>query len=231
MQLPPDTAHVWSARLDLPASTMKQLRNTLSDDEIQRADRIRHSIVQRRWIAARGILRHILSAYVSHPPKAIRFLYDAHQKPHLDFPKIGLQFNISHTEERMSCGITHHLPIGIDIEKIRPIQSMALAKRYFNKKEIAAIDLLEASDREIAFYCTWSRKEALLKAMGTGLSIPLRHFAVSIKPVRETIVMSNQNYLILPLSCETGYIGALAISTAIQTVLEFSFEKEILVCK
>jgi 4'-phosphopantetheinyl transferase len=231
MQLPPETAHVWSARLDLASPAIEQLQDTLSHDEIERAARIRHPTVQRRWIAARSIVRHILSKYVNRPPKAIRFLYDIYQKPHLDCPELAIQFNISHTEERMVCGITHHLPIGIDIEKIRPIRSMALAKRYFNKKEIAALDVLAEPDREIAFYCTWSRKEALLKAMGTGLSTPLRHFAVSINPVREIIVMSEQHYVILPITCETGYIGTLASSTAIQTVIEFSFEKEMSVLK
>ena len=64
---------------------------------------------------------------------------------------------------------------------LRPVDDVELlASRNFSAEEIAAVLAVPETEREGAFLAIWTRKEALLKALGGGLSIPLKSFSVSL---------------------------------------------------
>src|SRR5437660_237879 len=98
-ELGADEAHVWRASLDQPADMIAKLAPLLSQDERQRAERFHRPADRRRFIAGRGILRRIISAYLAIPPGQLRFIYNKYGKPAVsdDQNDRALNFNLSHS--------------------------------------------------------------------------------------------------------------------------------------
>lgn len=104
----------------------------------------------------------------------IVFGRNGYGKPYLK-GEPNFYFNLSHTRNAIVVAISDK-PIGIDIEKIR-IGSLAIANRFFDKSEVAYITR-EASGKDKRFYEVWTKKEAYVKYIGMGLSVPLYSFNV-----------------------------------------------------
>lgn len=196
MPIPPLTLtgiHVWAASLNVTAPRTGELREFLSKDELERANRLYFDRDRNRFIAGRGILRSILAGYLHTKEASIRFCYNAYGKPMLDsgHAEGDLHFNVSHSNELFLCALCRNDKIGIDGENIHTeIMDDEIAKRFFTSKECEWIKSFPYSLQQQAFYKVWVRKEAYLKAMGTGLSIPLNKFDVSLipeKPVQEFV--------------------------------------------
>ena len=98
-ELGADEAHVWRASLDQPADMIASLAPLLSQDEYRRAERFHRPIDRRRFIAGRGILRKIISAYLALAPDEVRFAYNKYGKPSIsdDQNRGALSFNLSHS--------------------------------------------------------------------------------------------------------------------------------------
>ncbi|MBW3598990.1 MAG: 4'-phosphopantetheinyl transferase, partial [Planctomycetes bacterium] len=100
-ELGDDELHVWSASLDIEAGLERRLEGWLSSEERDRAARFHFPRDRRRFIACRGRLRAMLSAYTGTAPHEIEFDYGPHGKPALA-RRIGdpsLYFNVSHSDE------------------------------------------------------------------------------------------------------------------------------------
>jgi 4'-phosphopantetheinyl transferase len=178
-------AHVWRASLDQPADTIAKLATLLSKDEYQRAERFHYPADRRRFIAGRGILRKILTAYLALPPDQLRFTYNEYGKPAVsDYQNdCALNFNLSHSAELILYAVTRGRDVGIDIEYIREdFATLEIAEHFFSKYEVAALKSLPADQRTAGFFNCWSRKEAYIKAKGMGVSYPLDRFTVSLAP-------------------------------------------------
>jgi 4'-phosphopantetheinyl transferase len=89
----------------------------------------------------------------------------------------GFQFNISHSGDWIVCAI-HHLPVGIDIEEIKPVD-FSVARSHFTPREYEHICNADDGNRLPCFYSIWTLKESYIKALGKGLSIPLNSFCFS----------------------------------------------------
>ena len=76
--------------------------------------------------------------------------------------------------------------LGADLEGVRSVDHLGLARRYFHPNEVAAIE--RHADPQAAFFQIWTLKEAVVKALGTGLSIPLDEFEVSIAATQPAMV-------------------------------------------
>ena len=73
--------------------------------------------------------------------------------------------------------------LGIDVECLRTMESMdAIAARFFAPGEHAAYSAQPLEARPLAFFRAWTRKEAYLKAIGSGITVPLDSFEVSVAP-------------------------------------------------
>lgn len=149
----------------------------LTDDERARARRFVGPLLQRRFVAARGRLRALLGRYLDRDPRSLVFLLNEFGKPRLaDCP--GVHFSLSHSQDRALLAVSDGPEIGADLEMIRDVDHLGLARRYFHPREIAAIE--QHDDPRQAFFRIWTLKEAVVKAIGLGLSVPLDGFAVSI---------------------------------------------------
>lgn len=178
-----DEVHVWRATLDLPATQCEYLRQTLSTDEIERAERFFFERDRTHFIAARGVLRSILGQYVEIAPQQLRFTYSSYGKPALEHleGQIDVRFNVSHSHGLALYAIACGRDVGVDLERIRPeVAGEEIAARFFAPQEYTALCAIPATARQQAFFTCWTRKEAYIKARGEGLSHALDQFAVSL---------------------------------------------------
>lgn len=133
---------------------------------------------QRRFFRARQ--RQILSLYTGLEPRAHRFVEGPQGKPALADPA-PLAYNLTHSGDCGLLAITGASAVGIDLEsttRAHPFDD--LARRFFAPAEVAALQALGKAERRAAFFTTWVRKEAWVKALGTGLVTPLDQFIVSV---------------------------------------------------
>ena len=176
-------AHVWRASLDQPADMIAKLAPRLSKDEYQRAERFYHLTDRRRFIAGRGILRKIISAYLALAPDEAQFTYNEYGKPFIstDQNRGALSFNLSHSNGMALYAVTRGRRVGIDVEYMRDdFATLEVAERFFSKNEFEALKRVPINQRTKAFFNCWSRKESYIKAIGMGVSYPLERFTVSL---------------------------------------------------
>jgi 4'-phosphopantetheinyl transferase len=154
----------------------------LSPQEQDRAARFRFEALRNSFILRRGALKLLLGRYLDICPDVVQFRYSGNQKPAIA-PEHRLKFNASHSGGLTVFAFTLDREIGIDVEHIRPVPDMAgIAKRFFCPEEAAELISLTGREQERAFFLGWTRKEAYVKALGSGLSEPLDSFRVTISP-------------------------------------------------
>ncbi len=168
--------HLWS--LTGPPAEEARLAAHLSGDEAARAARFVHDRDRRAYRFGRGRLREILGAVTGIAPKDLTFDYGSHGKPEL---REGPQFNLSHSDGIACLAIHPDIVLGVDIEALRPMED-GVAQRFFTPHEYATLSALPQASWSDGFFRCWTRKEAVVKAIGDGLSIPLDAFDVTLSP-------------------------------------------------
>jgi 4'-phosphopantetheinyl transferase len=186
---------VWHACLDVSDDVLEILDATLSVDERGRSARYVFDRDRRRFIAARGILRRILGARLGVDAQHLRFAYGDRGKPSLRSGPAAevVRFNLAHSHGHGLFAVSDGAELGVDIELIRPLPgAAAIAERFFSQLERSLLFDLPLSQREVAFFLCWTRKEACLKALGAGLAHPLDAFSVSLDPGAPARVLEAQ---------------------------------------
>ncbi len=178
--LAPGEVHVWRVRLEDQRPALQAYWPLLAADEQSRAGKFHYSRDQERYLITRGCLRRLLAAYLQQPPAALAFRYTDYGKPFLT-PASDLSFNVSHAGGYALFAFTPQAPIGVDLELTDDtIAIERLTSRFFSPTEAQQVLALPAPERAGAFFRTWTRKEAFLKAHGQGLSLPLDQFSVPV---------------------------------------------------
>lgn len=174
--------HIWRACLELKEFQINGLLETLSSDELDRARRYHFKKDQDRFICSRGILRKIIAYYLGENPKNLQFEYTSLGKPLLaeNSNFYDLHFNISHSNTLALYAIASKSIVGIDIEYLRKdTATEQIARKFFTQNEISSLKNAPEARREKLFYQFWTRKEAILKAIGKGISFPMDQLDVS----------------------------------------------------
>ncbi len=181
LTLPENEVHVWRMRLDVPVARMLQLARTLSPAELDRASRF-HSLCDRnRFMARRGILRQICSAYLAIEPAQLAFDCGAWGKPYLskELERGNLRFSMSCSHMTVLYAFARGREVGVDIERVRSdVEWQSIAALCLSSREVALLRVLPRAAQTGAFFTLWTRKEAYVKARGTGLSTPLNRIDV-----------------------------------------------------
>lgn len=190
-KLGPRDVHIWRTSLEPPPEAAGRFRTLLAADELTKADRFRFEKDRRHYSVARGILRELLSRYLGVPSTDLRFSYSEYGKPELIFPETPqLKFNLAHSGEVALYAFTLMGDVGIDVEFIRPeFTADDIARRYFSTSEVNSLNRLPDDVRHQAFFNCWTRKEAVIKAKGMGLSLGLDQFDVTLAPGEPALLL------------------------------------------
>jgi 4'-phosphopantetheinyl transferase len=217
--LPKDEIHVWRTTLDMVPSDFARLRQILSPDERERADRFHFELDRRRGVIGRGYLRLLLGKILDLPANKLQFEYDEFGKPSLISRQgLTLQFNVSHSGDLILIAITMGRAVGVDVERIRTdLDPDSIAAHFFSANECKILASLAGPVRYNAFFSCWTRKEAYLKARGIGLSLPLDQFDVSFLPDQEPRLLATRHdpaearlWKLQALDVASDYAAALA---------------------
>lgn len=194
----------------------------LTKDELARAGKYLSGKKSREFIITRSALRNIIGYVLKTNPRQIEFAYTSSGMPLLDsaWSHTNITFNVSHSHDLAIIAVSIENIIGIDIEKIREdIDYKKLAKRFFSEYEHQQIMEFEDTLRLNAFFATWTRKEALVKATGTGIAYGLNKFDVSVDPDKPAELVDSRwqdecqsNWSLLNIETLPEYKACLAVA-------------------
>jgi 4'-phosphopantetheinyl transferase len=178
---PGDEIAVWLCRTESRSDgDLALMHGVLSEEEQARRDRFVFPEDRLAFTAAHALLRTALSRYDERPPRAWRFESTPSGKPFLAEPSPALSFNLTHTRTVVACVVTSGADVGIDVQECgQGADALSVAERYFATAER---QLLAACPREhvgARFAELWVLKEAYMKGVGAGLSLPLDSFSFS----------------------------------------------------
>jgi len=182
---------VWNIHLPDHHSETPFCRSLLTGEELDRAAKFRKPEDAEVFILCRGLLRRVLADCLNTEPSGLRFNRNAQGKPFLEDGK--LDFNVSHSRDRLLIAVTAGRAVGVDIEFRRSGLNMkSIAKRWFAPEEQEFFQALEK--QEEGFFGIWAKKEAYVKALGVGIYKDLNTFAVPLgeKPFSPNIEKTGQ---------------------------------------
>jgi len=185
LSMPRDQVHVWRIQSTREEFDKSDFRKLLNHSELLRADRFRFEEDRWQFTVVRGFLRHLLSSYLQVPVTEIDFAYNESGKPSLaiHLNKYGLQFSVAHSHEYGLVALSCDVQIGIDLEFERSgVEYLQLAETLLSDVQFAEFMKVPPDVQGACFYRFWTRKEAVAKAIGIGLSMPFQSFDVSFQP-------------------------------------------------
>jgi 4'-phosphopantetheinyl transferase len=183
--VPPHDVHIWfRATGSLDEAAIAAAASVLSDDEIAQYRRFHFARDARDYAAAHALLRHTLSRDDGRPPEQWRFERTTSGRPFLiDAGDAPASFSLSHTHGMVACAVTKGADVGVDVECIdRDVNAADIAARFFAPAESAHLMQLDADARRDRFFDLWTLKEALVKALGTGMAMSLNRLAFAVDP-------------------------------------------------
>jgi 4'-phosphopantetheinyl transferase len=218
----PALLQVW--RVYLPPAVKHFVKNLalLDVSEKRRADSFHFERDRQRFVASHAALRLILGQVLSVQPQDIAYALQPGGKPQLSGFLSGsqIQFNLSHSGQWALIAVStedSQISLGVDLEAFDlgskpPVDVIP----SFSPGEQHALKDLEGQELTIAFYRCWTRKEALVKALGTGIGDGLALFTVSVGEAAKLIdsqhpALEPAQWVMTSLDHAGAYAGALAV--------------------
>ena len=186
--------HIWGAEVSASVHQLERLERVLCREEREKAARYVREADRKASILARGALRILLSAYSGERADEITFHYSENGKPSVVPQGSGsspdqedaaggrdpIGFNVSHSGNWVVLAFGRSRQVGVDLEEVRrDMDVMSIASRYFAPEETERI--AAAADPHQLFFHHWARKEAYVKAAGSGLFRELSSFSVPVE--------------------------------------------------
>ncbi|MGY1820419.1 4'-phosphopantetheinyl transferase family protein [Geodermatophilus sp. SYSU D00079] len=169
---------VWQVRLDVTDDQLAGAAAVLTAGERASADRGAPP-VRRRRIALRAALRTVLAQVLGRAPEDVPLVTDPSGRPRLDLPAPLWDVNCSRSDDLGLVVLARGLRVGIDVERISPWTGATAQEGWLSPSEVSAVQALPPAERARAAARSWTQKEAVLKAQGTGLSTPPAGVTVS----------------------------------------------------
>ena len=229
------SVHVWRCGLQPPGNARDlEKRLPLDSAELERVARYRRPLDGVKFALGRSFMKRTLARYLGIPVASLTLDVDPNGKPHIapDLPGSDLSFNLSHSGELALLAVSQGIPLGIDLEHIHPIDRLErLIARCMTREE--SHSLRSSSDQELldGFFRLWTRKEAFLKGLGSGLSRDPAHTSV-LHPDRPALLPEDSGpseplpvgWSIIDLEPADGYVGALAIQGGLNELCMFEVD-------
>ena len=200
-----DEVHVWRVRISAAAVDCDAI---LADEEQERAARFRLADDRRQFAVTRALLRTLLGRYLKQPPRSLMFRYSDFGKPLLDPSQnpAGITFNVAHSGDRALLAFGSWLDVGVDIEDLRIERGVAeLAEAILTPAEHRRLLALPEARRKAEFLQTWTRREALAKGLGVGLSV--------VTGSSPPAMPDSAGWSICDIDAGEGYVAAVAART------------------
>jgi 4'-phosphopantetheinyl transferase len=220
--------HVW--HIDLVKHAACDFVDMFANDEIKRRNNFVFDRDRDRFTRARVAMRFILGAYLGIPGRDVKIVVGPHGKPCLDASGCAksLQFNMTHSENLALFAVSGASSIGVDVEMMRmPGDIRGMAKSVFSIAENTHFETLSDDALIPAFFSCWTQKEAVLKALGTGLSIDAKLVHVGLDATNKKIAAppacGPQTISVTTLLQTEISIASLAVVGDLGRVLHFDY--------
>ncbi|MCF7848494.1 MAG: 4'-phosphopantetheinyl transferase superfamily protein [Kiritimatiellales bacterium] len=202
-----DTVRVWRVFVPGVKASLGALKQVLSVEERAKADRFRFEKDHDLSVAARGALRLLLEGYTGIAATELKFDLAENDKPFLAMDETDVEFNVSHSGDWVLLAFGRNRRVGVDVEKVRRDMDVeSIASRFFAPEEVALI--AGADDKHEIFCQLWARKEAYVKALGTGLFRALNSFSVPIVGNELPMVGTMDEWIFQALEAAPNYAAA-----------------------
>jgi 4'-phosphopantetheinyl transferase len=208
-----DSCLVWWASVDaLPVRP----ESVLPAVEIERSRRLRRPEDRARQLLGAVLLRLAVGAATGTPPDRVtvdrtcRQCGAQHSRPLL--PGTGLHASVTHSGDVVGLALTAVAPVGLDVERITDVDVDGLSRMVLHPDEQTGAS---GGSGPADFFVYWTRKEAVVKATGDGLRVPLAQVRVSAPGSPPELVAYPERpglraYLV-DLNPPPGYLAALAL--------------------
>jgi 4'-phosphopantetheinyl transferase len=204
---------VWLAHLNQLRPTHEVL---LAKQEVARAAKFRLEADRSRFVLATALLRCAVARRLGGSAAAVqldrrcRDCGREHGRPRL--PGTGLAASLSHSGDLVAVALTEGQAVGVDVEQITGIDYVSLLGHVCAPEELSHVI------SPAAFYSYWTRKEAILKATGAGLRMPMSSVVVSPPGGAPLLISGGLSSMpsgsqLADLEVPTGYAGAVAVLT------------------
>jgi 4'-phosphopantetheinyl transferase len=204
----------------------------LDDAEQARHLRLRRPEDRARHATAHALLRLVLGRLLDRRPERLRLdrtcpqCGEPHGKPRLIGP--GPEFSLTHSGDIVGVAVAE-APVGLDVEDLAVHRSdPALEEETLAPVERAMLDEVDSAERPAAFLRLWTRKEALLKTTGTGLTVPLRDLIVGPPDEPGALLPGPRSLRLWDLVPGNGFVGALAAESAAELTVRQHDARELL---
>jgi len=203
---------LWLARL--PDDAAGEGIDLLDPRERARAVRFHFERDRRRYVASHDALRRLLAARTGLAAAALEFGTGEYGKPYLSATP-GCAFSLSRCDDLALIALADEGEIGVDLERVRALPDLdALARQCLARSELDELAGLADDARSLAFLQRWTRKEACLKALGTGLRVEPSTFAVDRHAAFERVcvmtISGPREVRVQALEPVPGWVGAVA---------------------
>ena len=153
----------------------------LDGEERRRSARFVRPLDRDRFVLAHAALRLFLARCLDLDASEVRYEHGAHGKPRLDPVLPPLEFNLSHSGGWAMAAVARDRAIGVDVEQVRDLpDALGIADTHFSAAEREALRSLPPTEQRGAFFRCWTRKEAVVKALGEGFYRALDSFDVDL---------------------------------------------------
>ncbi|MFD4630216.1 4'-phosphopantetheinyl transferase family protein [Streptomyces sp. NPDC058284] len=216
-----DAVHIWQGRA--PDALAPGDTGLLSEEELQMVRRLPDAAAV-RYAAAHVALRRVLSHYLGVLPREVvlgrrpcpRCAHPSHGRPRIDWPPTDLSFNLSRSGPQWLLAVVVGHQVGVDLEDGRSLDIDGASKLLMSAPELAHVrSRPDESARTDAFFRCWTRKEAVVKAIGVGIITDLSE--VDVRPAEDGPVLvthaepnSPDTWLMQDLPMVDGMFAALA---------------------
>jgi 4'-phosphopantetheinyl transferase len=219
LALEADVVHLWRIATD-SSQPIAELFEGLAIDERRRADRYRSGRDRRTFVVSRATLRSLLGRYLGLDPREVPIGIGDHCKPEVGEASTatGLTFNIAHSGDVTLFAFARDRRVRIDVEVVRPVPELdLLVPRLFTTNERHVLGALRGRARLNAFFHGWTRKEALAKGVGAGLTLAFDRLEVPLgegaapTALHLGAIGHAGRWWLHPLRVGAGYVAAVAV--------------------
>ena len=221
--------YVVRASLDAAWPLARPEQSLLTEPELHGVGRLRFPAHRRHAARSRAYLRSLLGEIRREDPQKVPIATGPTGKPYC---RDGPAFNVSHSGGHLLIALSRTGRLGVDIEIMNELPEMdGVMASHFSSGERSRILQHTPGQRLKAFYRCWTRKEALVKALGGGLTLPLHQFSVDVDARKGNVLLAMdlpgttlQAWRILPLEAPDGLAAALAHDTPETAVVELDWQ-------